>query len=220
MEAVGTNDAGLDVIMRIRLLQAVLFASLAGAGCAGTGQVGYGATATVSTPELVYVSPGVQVIANYDEPVFYSDNYYWRYNSGVWYRSPYHTRGWVRSYDVPVRIRSIDRPTAYIRYRGNNRTVVRDHRRQPAPVVRDNRVDADERRRQQERQQLIRDREEKRQEDRRDLVEDRNEQRTEDRQKLIEQRERERQVDRQRLIEQRDREQKARERERARQNRR
>ncbi len=173
--------------------------------------MGYGATATVSTPELVYVSPGVQVIANYDEPVFYSDNYYWRYNSGIWYRSPYHTRGWVRTYDVPVAVRRIDRPTAYIRYRGPDRTVVRDHRRpQPAPVVRDNR-DADERRRQQEREQLIQQRERERQQDRRELVEGREDQRQEDRQKLIDQRERQRQIDRQRLIEQRAREQRARE---------
>ena len=203
MVAVGTFDAGLEGIMRIRLLQSILFAALAGTGCAGTGQVGYGATATVSTPELVYVSPGVQVIADYDEPVFYSDNYYWRYNSGVWYRSPYHTRGWVRWSDVPVAVRRIDRPTAYIHYRGPDRTVVRDHRQ-----------DNDERRREQERQQLIQQRERERTQDRRELVEKRDDQRQEDRQKLIDQRERQRQVDRQRLIDQRAREQRERERRR------
>jgi hypothetical protein len=218
-----------------------LFASLAGAGCAGTGQVGYSAHATVSTPDLVYVSPGVQVIADYDEPIFYSNNYYWRYDSGIWYRSPYHTRGWVRSYDVPVAIRRIDRPTAYIRYRGNNRTVIRDHRdnrgtyRQP-PVVRDNRYDADERRRQAERQRLLDQRERERQQDRRELIQDRQQQqqrqqdrvqerreviqerqedqRARERQRLIDQRERQRTVERQRLIQQREREQRERERNR------
>lgn len=214
--------------MRIRLLSALLFASLAGA-CAGTGQVHYGAS--VTTPDLVYVSPGVQVIADYDEPIFYSDNYYWRYDAGVWYRSPYHTRGWVRVYDVPTRIRQIDRPTAYIRYRSNNRTVIRDNRnyRQPAPVVRDNRdedrrrqlererlIRDQERQRQQDRRELIQERNQERQEDRKELIEERNEQRQEDRQKLIEQRERERQVERQKLIQQREREQRQKERERAR----
>ena len=216
--------------MRIRLLQSLLFASLAGAGCAGTGTVGYSAHATVSTPDLVYVSPGVQVIADYDEPVFYSNNYYWRYNSGVWYRSPYHTRGWVRVNDVPAPIRRIDRPTAYIHYRGNNRTVIRDHR-QPTSPGRDNRFDAD-RQRQIERQRLIDQRERERQQDRRELIQDRQEQqerkqervqerreviqdrredqRAAERQRLIDQRERQRQAERRRLLEQREREQRAR----------
>ena len=39
-------------------------------------------------PDLVYAAPGVQVIADYDEPVFFSDGLYWRYSGGYWYRSP------------------------------------------------------------------------------------------------------------------------------------
>ena len=202
--------------MRIRLLSALLFASLAGAGCAGSGQVHYGAS--VTTPDLVYVSPGVQVIADYDEPVFYSDNYYWRYDAGVWYRSPYHTRGWVRVYDVPTRIRQIDRPTAYIRYRSNNRTVVRDNRDDDRrrQLEREQLIRSQEQQRAQERRELVKDRNEQRQEDRKELIEERKEDRQEDRQKLIEQRERERQIERQKLIQQREREQREKERERAR----
>ena len=58
-----------------------LVASAALAGCyseepgvdyGGGGYVGNGA------PGMEVVSPGVQVVADYDYPVFYSDGYYWR----------------------------------------------------------------------------------------------------------------------------------------------
>jgi len=75
------------------LLHSILFAALVG-GCAGSGQFTYAAEAT--TPELVVVSPGVQVIADRDEPIFYSNNYYWRNQGGYWYRSPNYRRRIVR----------------------------------------------------------------------------------------------------------------------------
>ncbi len=113
------------------------------AGCAGsgTGQVGYSASATVSTPAMVYVHDDVQVIENYHEPVFYSGNAYWRFDNGVWYSSQYHTRGWIRVERPPAPILRIERPTAYIRYRANANVNVRDHRDQPhvQPDVRDHR---------------------------------------------------------------------------------
>jgi hypothetical protein len=87
-------------------------------GCAGSAQ--FHGSASVSTPDLVYVSPGVQVIADHREPIFYSDSYYWRYNGNVWYRSSNHTRGWVR-YQAPVAILRIERPSAYVHYRGSAR---------------------------------------------------------------------------------------------------
>jgi hypothetical protein len=80
---------------------------------------GYGATAVAVGPSLEYVSPGVQVVADYDYPVFYSDNYYWRYDGGMWYRSGYHNGGWQVWGDVPVAVRGIDRPYSYAHYRGN-----------------------------------------------------------------------------------------------------
>jgi len=84
------------------------------AGCAGTYQ------ATVEDdgypPDLVYAAPGVQVIADYDEPIFYSDGLYWRYYGGTWYRSPHYRGGWVVG-APPMAIRRIDRPTAFVHYR-------------------------------------------------------------------------------------------------------
>jgi hypothetical protein len=104
--------------MQTLLLRSVLFLALAG-GCAGSGQFTYASQATV--PDLVVISPGVQVIANYDEPIFYSDNYYWRNEGGFWYRSANHTRGWARVEVAPVRIRAIAQPSAYVRYRAEAR---------------------------------------------------------------------------------------------------
>ena len=86
-------------------------------GCA-TGEVGYTASvnATVETPDLVTVSPGVQVIADYDEPIFYSDGFYWRFYDGVWYRSSYYTGGWAFVDAPPVAIVQIGRPDVYRHY--------------------------------------------------------------------------------------------------------
>jgi hypothetical protein len=110
-------------------------------GCA-TGEVGYTASvnATVETPDLVEVSPGVQVIADYDEPIFFSDGFYWRFYDGVWYRSSYYTGGWAFVDAPPIAIVRIDRPTIYSHYHPAG-YVVR-HRPVPArrierpPVVR------------------------------------------------------------------------------------
>ena len=111
------------------MLRAILAMALV-AGCYGETDVGYRAT-YASSPALVEVEPGVQVIADYDYPVFYSEGAYWRWNNGYWYRSPYYDRGWSVSYNAPVRVRGIQRPWAYTHYRGGARhpVVVRDHRR-------------------------------------------------------------------------------------------
>lgn len=77
---------------------------------------GYG----YATPELAYVGPGVQVVTDYDYPVFFSDGYYWRYDGGLWYRSGFYNRGWAVSYNVPYAVRGISRPEGYVRYRGDS----------------------------------------------------------------------------------------------------
>ena len=76
--------------MQTSLLHSLLFLGLAG-GCVASGQAGYTATGTVSVPEMVVISPGVQVIADYNEPIFYSDSYYWRQENGYWLRSRTHS---------------------------------------------------------------------------------------------------------------------------------
>jgi len=77
---------------------------------------------------MVYVSSDVQVIEDYDEPIFYSSNMYWRYDGGVWYQSRYHTTGWVRVATPPAPILRIERPTAYVHYHGSAQATVEDKR--------------------------------------------------------------------------------------------
>jgi hypothetical protein len=125
--------------------------SLAG-GCYATTSGGYytgTVTATTVAPDLVYVSPGVQVIADYDTPIFYSDNYYWRYDGGRWYRSSWYTGGWSYWAAPPYAVTRIERPYTYRHYRPagyvSRRAPVRDHRdyrpayRESRPVYRDTR---------------------------------------------------------------------------------
>ena len=75
-------------IMR-NIFAAVVTVVLAGAGCYGTTDV----SGTVTTPDMAYVGPDVQVVADYDYPVFYSGGAYYRYDNGVGLCSQRHNRG-------------------------------------------------------------------------------------------------------------------------------
>jgi hypothetical protein len=110
----GTCRARRKRNMRTSILSVVLYTGLAG-GCTGSGQVTY--SGEVAAPQLVEITPGVQVVADYDEPVFYSDTYYWRQQDGVWYRSRHHTGGWVRA-EAPSAVLSIQTPSMYAHYHG------------------------------------------------------------------------------------------------------
>jgi hypothetical protein len=46
-------------------------------------------------PPLVVVEPGVQVVEDYGEEVFFVDGWYWLRADGRWYRSRHHRGGWV-----------------------------------------------------------------------------------------------------------------------------
>lgn len=116
----------------------------------GACTAGYRGTVVASSgyvePDLVYVSPGVYVVADYDYPVFYSANFYWRQmGDGRWYRSRYHDRGFGYG-RPPQAVVRIDQPTRYRNYRGGGyitsregdrryyrdgrgRVRIRDHRR-------------------------------------------------------------------------------------------
>ncbi len=104
--------------MRSIVLPAVVLAAGLMTGCTATvtgdayppDEYGY------QQPDMAYVSPGVQVIADYNEPIFFTDGFYWRFYGGGWYRSSYYTGGWVYA-RPPVAVLRIDRPTAYVHYR-------------------------------------------------------------------------------------------------------
>jgi hypothetical protein len=131
-------------MVRVSFIASGLLALVLVGGCVVHARTG----AHVSSPDLVMVSPGVYVIADYHEPVFYSNGYYWLYRDGYWMRSSYHSGGWVQVRTVPVGVRRIDRPRTYVRYRASGQvyrrdrsgrviqhrgpTRVRDHRSTPA----------------------------------------------------------------------------------------
>jgi hypothetical protein len=129
------------------LLLACALGSLA-SGCAGE-VVATPATVTVAatTPDLVAVGPGVQVIADYDEPIFFADGFYWWLYEGYWYRSSYYTGGWIYVASPPPIIIGL-RPPMYRHYRPHGYVV----RHRPLPVhrverprVRDHRTATDHR---------------------------------------------------------------------------
>ncbi len=116
-----------------RTLALILTASLA--ACAGTAEVRYAGNAT--EPELVAMDtdPSVMVVANADEPVFYSENTYWLYRDNHWYRSSSHRGHWARIDTPPEHIRRIDRPSVYVHFRHGTdapRTTY-NQREQPMP---------------------------------------------------------------------------------------
>ena len=96
----------------MRLTGFLIVATMAITGCAA----GVAYEQPPANPELVYVSPGVQVIADYNEPIFYSDSSYWRNDGGVWYRSRNHSGGWAIA-TPPPGVARIDRPRGYVHYR-------------------------------------------------------------------------------------------------------
>ena len=100
----------------------ILLAAVLGTGCYVQDQTRYVATAPGPAAEgadLVEVSPGVEVIADYNEPVFFADDYYWVNRGGVWYSSTWYGGGWGRAGYVSPRIYGIGHPEGYAHYRPN-----------------------------------------------------------------------------------------------------
>jgi hypothetical protein len=75
--------------------------------------------AYVEPTAFVSISPEVQVIENYDYPVFFYGGMYWRNEGGLWYSSSYHDRGWITVNEVPTHIRTIERPAQYSHFHAN-----------------------------------------------------------------------------------------------------
>jgi hypothetical protein len=67
--------------------------------------------------DLVEVSPGVEVIADWDEPIFFVNNYYWVNRGGAWYWSTWYGGGWAVNRRPPQTIVSIGNPTQYAHYK-------------------------------------------------------------------------------------------------------
>lgn len=106
---------------RMNVSACALLVAASLAGCAGTGDVQYAGEVHVTSPQLVQVSPGVQVLADADEPIFYVSGDYWLYRDGYWFRSDYYQTGYARvEYRrVPQELRDVERPQLYAHYNRN-----------------------------------------------------------------------------------------------------
>jgi hypothetical protein len=102
--------------MKFRVSCCVWLAAAGLVGCATENQ--YAGDVRVTSPELVAIEPGVEVVADADEPVFYAEGYYWLYRDGVWLRSDSFRTGFARI-DLPLvpdRLRRIAEPRSYAHY--------------------------------------------------------------------------------------------------------
>jgi hypothetical protein len=69
----------------------------------------------VVLPGLVVIEPGIQVVPNVSEEVFFVDGYYWVRRDNHWYRSHDHRRGWVVVEHGRVPPRLVRVPDGYYR---------------------------------------------------------------------------------------------------------
>jgi hypothetical protein len=58
-------------------------------------QIGVPTIRFETVPVLVEVSPGVQVVPEYEQEVFFVDGWYWHRGGRTWYRTQDHRGGWV-----------------------------------------------------------------------------------------------------------------------------
>lgn len=109
-----------------RFIAALLFST---AACAGTAEVTYRAPLP-TTASMVEVHPGVYAVAGQDEPVFFADNFYWRYHDNSWYRTGGSTGSWIRIGRPPEVVLQIREPYRYQHYRptSSDAVVIRDQR--------------------------------------------------------------------------------------------
>jgi hypothetical protein len=73
-------------------------------------------------PPLVVIQPGVSVVQDFDEEVFFTGGYYWAQRDGNWYRARDHRGTWsyVRQGRVPVALVQHE-PGRYRRWQHDDR---------------------------------------------------------------------------------------------------
>jgi hypothetical protein len=67
-------------------------------------------------PPLVVVQPGVQVVPECDQEVFYTGGYYWVRQDGYWYRSRNHRGGWVAAPARAVPVALVRMPPGHYKH--------------------------------------------------------------------------------------------------------
>lgn len=109
------------------------------AGCAGQAEVRY--SGDDSRPQLVAMddNPEVSVVANADEPMFFTDSTFWLYRDNTWWRSSSHRTGWTRADAPPEKVTRIGQPARYVHYRHGEsgpRTGLNEREASPRPEPR------------------------------------------------------------------------------------
>jgi hypothetical protein len=106
-----------------RALYVVLLLALG--GCFATvgpgGRRGFSISLPSLLPPLVVVQPGVSVVRDFDDEVFFTDGYYYARQDDYWYRTRDHHGSWeeVETQRVPVVIVKSPRGQ-YRQYRGDD----------------------------------------------------------------------------------------------------
>lgn len=127
----GAGLAHQRAMSRLKISVLVAAFALASGGCLGQAHLSGGYAAP--DPVLVELRPGVWVIEDYDQPVFYADGFFWMYRTDGWYRSSDHVNGWTYVRAAPQVVVRIERPDEYVHFRA---TVGARVRRGPSgPVI-------------------------------------------------------------------------------------
>ncbi len=104
--------------LRSRLVLFVLLAGASGARADAVIQTRITVALPVVLPRLVVVQPGVQVVEDLDEEVFFVDGWYWVRRDSFWYRARNPHASWIYAEPrfIPPGLRRIP-PGQYRRYR-------------------------------------------------------------------------------------------------------
>ena len=106
-----------NILVRSLLVSTLFVAAGGAAGCYAETSGPQYAAEDDGNGDLVEVSPGVEVLADYDEPIFFADDLYWVNRGGIWFSSPWYGGGWGRAERVPEHISGIAHPEGYAHYR-------------------------------------------------------------------------------------------------------
>jgi hypothetical protein len=88
-------EAMTSNLLRRLVLSSVLLGSGAATAQVVTVQVPVPTVRFAVAPPLVLVTPGIQVVEDHDDEIFYVDGWYWMWWNDRWYRSRDHLGGWV-----------------------------------------------------------------------------------------------------------------------------
>jgi hypothetical protein len=130
-----SNDEREDIMKK---MTGILMALALGGCFATTGEdgrvVGGEATFTMSLPAvlppLIVVEPGVSVVRDLDDEVFYVDGYYWARRDRGWIRAQDHRGTWVRVEERRVPGTLVKSPPGrYRQFRGQEGRGDQDHGR-------------------------------------------------------------------------------------------